>query len=341
MVPVGVVMTIMAPTLERNEHEEKDRFGRDHYPEGMNPVESRPLRYFVAVAEELNFTRAAQRLGIASPALSRAITGLERHLGVRLLERSTRRVTLTEAGQGLLADARVALDALDAAAQRARRAAGVEGGKLLLAVKADVEAGLLEDVLAAYRAEHAGVPIEVVFTGWHEQPALLRAGEADVAILLEPFAADGLDTEPLLTESQLVALPAGHPLVGRPRLRLADLEEGYRPDGPGAHLYVPRGAQRPQFGDMTQMLRHIELGRMLALFPASLAERHNRPQLVWRPVDDAPAAVFALAWPQGSTSLAVAAFVRVAMSVAAARDGRKTAPLVSVAQAEGPGRALG
>ncbi len=69
-------MTIMASILALRPRHQKDRFGRDHYPGGMNPVESRPLRYFVAVAEELNFTRAAQRVGIASPALSRAISGL-------------------------------------------------------------------------------------------------------------------------------------------------------------------------------------------------------------------------------------------------------------------------
>src|SRR4051794_40375795 len=126
----------------------------------MNPVESRPLRYFVAVAEELSFTRAAERLGIAAPALSRAISRLEADLGVRLLERSTRSVALTEPGAALLSDARAALLALDAASRRARRSAGVTGGKLVLAVKADVEGGLLEDVLAAYRAEHAAVPIE-------------------------------------------------------------------------------------------------------------------------------------------------------------------------------------
>ena len=299
---------------------EKDRFGPDRYPEGMNPVESRALRYFVAVAEELNFARAAERLRIASPALSRAISGLEAELGVRLLERSTRRVALTEAGAGLLADAQAALAALDAATMRARRAAGVAGGKVVLAVKADVEAGLLEDVLAAYRADHAAVPIEVRFTGWAEQSDLLRAGEADAAIVLEPFDTDGLDTEPLLSEPQLLALRAGHPLADKPRLRLADLEAEHRQDGRSAHLYLPLGAERPTFTDMTQMLRQIELGRMLALFPVSLAERNARSQLVWRPVDDAPPARFAIAWPQSSSSLAVAALVRIATAVAADRS---------------------
>jgi len=313
-------MTIMPVIVTRELRGEKDPFGHDHYPGGMNPVESRPLRYFVAVAEELNFARAAERVGIASPALSRAISGLEAELGVRLLERSTRRVSLTETGSALLTDARAALLALDAAAQRARRAAGVSDGKLVLAVKADVEGGLLEDMLAAYRAEHAAVPIEVMFTGWLEQPGLLRAGEADVAIVIEPFDSDGLDTEPLLSEPQLLALPTGHPLAERPRLRLADIEAEHQQVGPGSHVFVPHGARRPQFGDMMQMLRQIELGRMLALFPVSVAERNARPQLTWRPVDDAPQAAFAVAWPQNSHSLAVAALVRVAAAVSASRN---------------------
>jgi DNA-binding transcriptional LysR family regulator len=317
MVPVGVVMTIMASPSPAARSGQKERLGRHCYRHGMSPVESRPLRYFVAVAEELSFTRAAERLGIASPALSRAISGLERTLGVRLLERSTRSVTLTEAGAALLRDARAALGALDAATQRARRAAGVRGGTLVLAVKADVEGGLLEEVLAAYRAEHGGVPIEVAFTGWGDQPAMLRAGEADVAIILEPFDSDGLDADPLLAEPQVLALPAGHPLAARGRLSLADIEAGHRLVGPGRHVYVPVGARRPRFGDMTQMLRHIELGQMLALMPASLVERNARPQLAWRPVDDAPAAVFTVAWPRASQSLAAAAFVRVAGEVAA------------------------
>jgi len=285
----------------------------------MNQVESRQLRYFVVVAEELSFARAAARVGIASPALSRAIAGLERDLGVRLLERSTRRVTLTATGSSLLADARRALRALDAAALRARRSAGVAGGRLVLAVKADVEGGLLEDVLAAYRDERAAVPVDVVFTGWREQPGLLRAGQADVAIVLQPFDTEGLDSETLTREPQLLALPTGHPLAARPRLRLADVEAEHEQIGDGSHLYLPHGRQRPEFHDMTQLLRHIELGRMLALLPASLAERTARPQLVWRHVDEAPEAVFSVAWPQSSSSLAVAAFVRVAGTVAAGR----------------------
>ncbi|MFR9780155.1 LysR family transcriptional regulator [Micromonospora sp. MS34] len=291
----------------------------------MNRVESRSLRYFVAVAEELSFIRAAERVGIAAPALSRAISGLEVDLGVRLLERTTRSVALTEAGAMLLADARAALVALDAAVRRARRAAGVAGGKLVLAVKADVEAGLLEDVLAAYRAEPGAVPIEVMFTGWREQPGLLRAGEADVAIVIEPFDTDGLDAEPLLREPQVLALPTGHPLAERPRLRLADIEAEHQQVAVGAHVYVRHGEQSPPFGDMVQMLRQIELGRMLALFPVSLAERNARPQLTWRPVDDAPEATFAVAWPQNSHSLAVAAFVRIATAVSADRGTSPTA----------------
>lgn len=101
-------------------------------------VESRPLRYFVAVAEELNFARGAERLGIASPPLSRAIRKLEAELGVTLLERSTRSVALTPAGTVLLEQARVALDALEAAGRRAQRAADPEP-KLVLAVKADTD----------------------------------------------------------------------------------------------------------------------------------------------------------------------------------------------------------
>jgi DNA-binding transcriptional LysR family regulator len=157
-------------------------------------VESRPLRYFVAVAEELNFARAAERLGISPPPLSRAIRRLESEMGVTLFERTTHSVALTPAGTVLLAEARIALDALQAAERRAQRAAAPEP-KLVLAVKADGDAGPLEPILARYASEPTAVPAAVRLCGWHEQPRLLRRGEADAALVHEPFDRTGLDTE--------------------------------------------------------------------------------------------------------------------------------------------------
>src|SRR5438128_1531702 len=115
-------------------------------------METRELRYFVAVAEELHFGRAAQRLGIAQPPLSRAISGLERRLGVTLFEPTSRAVVLTEAGSVLLREGRAALDALAAAERRTRRAFA-PGPGLVLVTKAGASGELLAKLLDAYAAE--------------------------------------------------------------------------------------------------------------------------------------------------------------------------------------------
>ncbi|XKK61908.1 substrate-binding domain-containing protein [Streptomyces sp. ARC32] len=104
----------------------------------------------------------------------------------------------------LLAEARVALDALEAAGRRARRAA--EGPKLVLAVKADGDAGLLEPILTRYASEPGSVPVAVRLCGWQEQPRLLRGGEADAALVHAPFDGAGLDAETLATEPRVAAL---------------------------------------------------------------------------------------------------------------------------------------
>jgi DNA-binding transcriptional LysR family regulator len=106
----------------------------DPYTVCMDDVELRELRYFIAVAEELNFTRAAARLGLAQPPLSAAIAKLERKLGVRLLERTSRRVSLNPAGAALLEQGRFAVEAVGAAVERARRA-GTQPSRLIVAVK--------------------------------------------------------------------------------------------------------------------------------------------------------------------------------------------------------------
>jgi DNA-binding transcriptional LysR family regulator len=272
-------------------------------------MESRPLRYFVAVAEELNFARAAEQLGISPPPLSRAVRQLESELGAVLFERTTHRVALTPAGEVLLAEARFALEALEAAGRRTRRAAAAEP-KLVLAVKADGDGGLLEAVLARYAADPAALPVTVRLCAWHEQSRLLRQGEADVALVYEPYDRTGLDAENLAVEPRLAALAAGHPLAARAWLSLADL--GLRPEE--AHQYID--GMRGKGRDLAQLLTLVGLGEVVALLPASVADRYPRPGVVYRPVRDAPPAVLAVAWPQQSRSTATAALVRAAAAVA-------------------------
>ncbi|MET7670534.1 LysR family transcriptional regulator [Micromonospora luteifusca] len=280
-------------------------------------METRELRYFVAVAEELHFGRAAQRLGIAQPPLSRAIAQLERRLGVALLERTSRTVALTEAGSVLLVEGRAALDAVEAAERRTRRAALVGAGHpgLVLVTKAGASGELLSKLLDAYASEPGAVPVEVLLCGIGEQERMLRDGRADVALLHRPFDSTvGLDTEELRTEGQVVVLPAGHPLTAQAQVRMADVTalpglppprrpgpDGTYPDGPG-----------PQVRDTTQLYQLIALGRTSAVLPES-CRADLRRDLAAVPVLDAPTVTTVIAWPPHSRSLALAGLIRTAI----------------------------
>ncbi|MFC4150371.1 LysR family transcriptional regulator [Micromonospora mangrovi] len=279
-------------------------------------METRELRYFVAVAEELHFGRAATRLGMAQPPLSRAIRQLERRLGVTLLDRTSRAVSLTAAGSVLLREARAALDAVDAAGRRTRRAALAASGEpgLVLVMKAGTSGELLPRLLDAYAAEPDAVTVEVLLCGIGEQERLLRDGRADVALLHRPFdSASGFDSEELRTEQQVAVLPVGHPLAGRAELRVAEVaaladlplprwprHDGSYPEGPG-----------PQVRDHAQLYQLIALGRAVAVLPES-CRVHLRDDLTTVPVTDAPAVTTVIAWPPQSRSRALAALVRTA-----------------------------
>ena len=273
-------------------------------------VETRELRYFVAVAEELHFGRAAERLGIAQPPLSRAIRALERRLGAPLFDRTTRAVALTDAGAVLLAEGRAALDAVDAAERRTRRAAGARP-VLALVAKAGASQELLAKLLDAYAAEPGALEVDVALCGPGEQERVLRDGRADVALLHRPFdATDGLDTEELAEEGQALFLPAGHPLADRAAVRLADvadlpLPRWPRPDGG----YSP--GEGPQVRDSTQLQQLVALGRAVAVLPDSV--RAGLPEgIVAVPVADAPRVTTLLAWPPWSRSRGLADLVRAA-----------------------------
>ena len=279
-------------------------------------METRELRYFVAVAEELHFGRAAQRLAIAQPPLSRAIQQLERRLGVDLLHRTARSIALTKAGAVLLQEARIALEAVEAAERRTRRAAADRPG-MVLATKAGASTELLSKLLDAYAADSRAVAVEVMLCGPGEPEGLLRKGHADVALLHRPYdLTAGFDTEELHTEQQVVVLPAGHPLADRSHLSMAEVNaltdlplprwprrDGSYPDGPG-----------PQVRDHTQLTQLIALGRACALMPESLRTQLRHDHAIV-PVPDAPAVTTVIAWPPHSTSQAVANLVRTAINL--------------------------
>jgi DNA-binding transcriptional LysR family regulator len=276
-------------------------------------VESRSLRYFVAVAEELSFSRAAERLGISVSPLSRAIRALERELGVTLLERTTHTVSVTPAGAVLLEQGRSALDALQAAVRRAQRA-GARSPQLVLAVKADSDAGLLNTILARYATEEAALPVTVRLCGWGEQTRLVREGEADAALVFEPFNRSGLDAEPITAEPTVAAVPAGHPLAagGRATLAALGLPMTDPADLAGVRRYQDSLVREHGIRDLPQLLALVELGRIVTLLPRSVADRYPRPGIAYLDVPDSPPAVLTIVWPHDSRSMAVAALVRAA-----------------------------
>lgn len=312
----------------------------------MSELEVRELRYFIAVAEELNFSRAARRLGMAQPPLSKAIAQMESRLGVRLLERTTRQVTLTGAGQVLLDQARIAVDAVQAAARRTRRA-GQPTPRLVVAVKPGGDAGLLREILAAYRGTRSDLPPpEVVVGGSGEPIAMLRDGRADVALLRSPFDGQGLDCQTLVVEPRLAVLPAAHRLAGRRRLRLTDLKgepiprwKGAEPStlahytgcdgaeaGDGDTGLWPAGTpEGPLVASVEQLLEVVALGQAVAFLSRSTTKLHQRPDIAYRPVTGLSPSAVMVAWPETSRSPAVAAFVQAAHDVADQHLDRMTA----------------
>jgi DNA-binding transcriptional LysR family regulator len=322
----------------------------------MDDVEVRELRYFIAVAEELNFTRAAERLGIAQPPLSIAIGKLERKLGVRLLDRTSRMVALTPAGATLLDQGRVAVEHVGAAVERTRRR-GTRPDRITVAVKAGGGTELIRNITQRCAREPGLPPVHLLFGHPGGPAAALRAGAADVAIVRSPFDGRGLDWDVLLTEPRVAVLPADHRLARRRCLCRADLagetmprwagetnpaaaaywtgtdspgpaglvtaEAGLATEGARVAAAGPAGAGAgprpagPEISDMNQLLDVVALGQAVAFVPKSIADRYGAPDLVFVPVTDLPATEVVTAWPEVSRSPAVAAFVRVAADATA------------------------
>ncbi|MGI5423900.1 LysR family transcriptional regulator [Streptomyces sp. CA-179760] len=243
----------------------------------MNQLETRELTYFVAVAETLHFSQAAERLGITQPPLSRAIAHLERRVGVPLLERTTRKVTLTAAGEVFLAECRTILAAMDTAMRKTRKAAEQ---RVTLAARPGSGPGVLPALLAA--ADGAdGVHADVVFT--YDEIGALRDGTADVALMCQTVATPGLELIELGPEEPVVLLPASHPLAEHPFLTLTEVEalSGYEAQLPNEALDV--------------MVDRVALGQLVVVVGESVRGRFGESVRAV-PVHGYPPTQLVLAW---------------------------------------------
>ncbi|MFG3246902.1 LysR family transcriptional regulator [Streptomyces sp. NPDC048187] len=188
-------------------------------------VHVRELRYFATVAEELHFTRAAERLYVSQPALSKQIRALERQLGAELFRRDPQGVTLTEAGAALLPHARQVLADWSEGAAAVEAAREARRGTLVVGMSTSPgRGGLLPAIRSRFTATHPGAALRLRQLSWEDSTAGLADGTADVAFVWLPLPdADRYAWTVVAEEPRLVALPDTHPLAARPVLDFADL----------------------------------------------------------------------------------------------------------------------
>ena len=186
----------------------------------MNVPELRLIRYFVAVAEELHFGRAAHRLRMAQPGLSQQIRSLELQLGVRLLERTSRQVRLTPAGTLLLAEGRRLLAQAERTADQVRRAGLGEVGRITVAAIGSATYDILPRLLREHRKRFPDVEVTLREMSTPAQVQALRNGEIDVGLLRVPADTTGLVVHTVREDRMALMIPEQHPLARKKRLTL-------------------------------------------------------------------------------------------------------------------------
>jgi DNA-binding transcriptional LysR family regulator len=308
---------------------------------GRVDVEMRHLRALIAVAEELNFTRAAERLHLTQQALSGQIRQLEQRVGTRLVERDTRRVALTPAGSALYERSRPLLDGAQAAIAAARIAGG-EPAALTVGYVAPLTHRRMAATLERYAAQHPEVEVTLHFGSFLDPRGGLREGHADVATLYGEFEHDGLEREPLFTEERGVLLAADHPLAAQREVSVDQFVEAPLVDVPIADRVcrdfwtaAPLRAGRPPrlAASVTTLDALVEaVGAVLgvaATVPSVVDAMGAHDRVVYRPVPGLAPLRFWIAWRSGDERPTVRDFVATALAV---RDAESRASAVAGAQ---------
>ncbi len=287
-------------------------------------LDMRKLRYFVAVADRLHFGRAAAALYISQPALSRQIRQFEQELGVELLERSSRQVRLTPAGQRLAEDGARLLADSDAAVARTRRA-GAGGLSLTVGFMLGMD---MAPVLAQFARTQPDVEIQLQRLHWWNHAAALRDGRVDAGFVRLPLPPDGLEIRKLYPEPICVTLPAHHPLAGQASVDIAELAgepvllyADAQPEWNAFWTYDPRPdgghpSPGPDVHDMEEIVAYARAGRGVAFLPAPITANIAPLGVVFLPVHGIPPGQVALAWDAGRPPGHIAALLSAARGLA-------------------------
>jgi DNA-binding transcriptional LysR family regulator len=289
-------------------------------------VDTRLLRYFAAVAAEGNLTRAAERLFVSQPALTKQIRQLESQLGVQLFTRSRAGMTLTAAGQVLAGQAPAVLDGWDQVLRETRAAASRAARVLRVGFLAGAANEATEEIIAAFGRCRPGWRVEMRAATWLDPTAGLASGDVDTALLRLPFPGqDTVRVELLFTEPRWVALPAAHPLAARELIAFRELRDEPFVAAPAETgwwrdwwLAADEREGRPvrigavtETGQPDDWLSAIANGYGVALAPESAARYYARPGIIYRPVTGVSPSQVGVAWPPAAdTNPVVQDFVR-------------------------------
>lgn len=299
-------------------------------------MELRHLRYFVAVAEELNFTRAAAQLHIAQPPLSQQIRQLEEELGVLLLDRTRRHVRLTDVGRAVLAEARRALARAGKVAIVARRCAQGLAGDLDIGFSSTAPHAVLPRILRAFRSRFDSITVKLHELSSEQQLAALVAGKIDAGFIRLPAenAPDALVVKEILREALIVALPKGHALSRRRALPVrllagAPFIRFPRHVAPGLYDQIDSMCSRAGFRlrvvqEALQIPTTIGLvgaGLGIAIVPQSISALHPE-HVVYRPLRPAVTTAMGVAYEKENPSPVLRAFLGVVLAVVKSRGGK-------------------
>ncbi|MBO2460751.1 LysR family transcriptional regulator [Actinomadura violacea] len=291
-------------------------------------VSVRSLRYFVAVAEELHFTRAAERLRIAQPALSKAVRRMEQEMGVTLFERSRQGVALTGAGRSLLPVARGVLGDLDSWLAGVRRARDAASRVLRVEYHSGMDGETIEPVIARFARLRPGWRADLRVGDWRDPAGGVLEGRVHAAFIPLPVPGqENLDVEVLRREPRRVALHAGHPLAARDTVRLDDLRDERfvalpASSGPLREFWLAAAefGRTPAIGaevaNSEDWLQAVQSGRGVAMITESSARVYARPGIVYRPVEGVAPAVRAVVWRRDATDPVLRDFVRACVEAA-------------------------